>query len=253
MGIKKRTLVYAVAVFFLSFSVEAQIPSKIAGDLESSTTVLALTVSNVLSETELALTAVSDVFQRDPNVQPIVMHGTLKRYAKLAAGLRAILVTDPQGQLIVDSYNYPPDDLDLSDRAYIRAAQISETDDIYFGKPVVGRSSGVPFVPVSRPVRSFSGKLIGVAIGIITPRDLIPHEVKCRFCVYSIMSENNGVIAIEPPETKISSSFFGQVDLINHASGFFRSKFNLLGSTTHWRKIDHFPAYVAVTLVHANP
>ncbi|POZ60874.1 diguanylate cyclase domain-containing protein [Chromobacterium alticapitis] len=75
-----------------------------------------------------------------------------------------IFVLAPNGRAIAD---YPPHALRLnnvySDRDYFRAAMAGKP---YIGRPVIGRTSHQPVLPMGAPIRDASGRVQGVLVGI---------------------------------------------------------------------------------------
>ena len=132
---------------------EAKEPER-PDDMQMADKVFALdaSVRELLGKSDIALTAVSDILERNPNTEDIIVHGALKRYADKVKGLRAIIVTDSKGFLKYDSFSFPARELDLSDRHYIKAARLATGREFIIANPVIGRTSGIPFVPVSRPI-----------------------------------------------------------------------------------------------------
>ncbi len=55
-------------------------------------------------------------------------------------------------------------DLDMSDRDYFRVHADGTSRDTYIGRPVIGRLSTLPIIPVSRALRRPNGELMGVLV-----------------------------------------------------------------------------------------
>lgn len=121
-----------------------------ADDIRDYAEFQAFHAENTIQAIDLALLDASELIERNPEAEELVLHTTLAKYVERTPGLRAIISTDHTGQLKIDSFTYPAKDIDLSDREYVKTALNNAERDLYIGSPLVGRSSGAAFVPFAR-------------------------------------------------------------------------------------------------------
>ncbi|MBD8890188.1 PDC sensor domain-containing protein [Roseibium litorale] len=124
-----------------------------------------------------------------------LIHEELKRIASGVPGVRAIIVIGSDGMLRHDSYRYPPDRIDLSDREYIQKA--SQAAGMVVGEAVTGRSSGVGFVPLTKKI----GGLTFVAVA--SPYALVDMQPECADCWSLTLTMNGQEVAVFPPERRV--------------------------------------------------
>lgn len=144
MPLKRLLIVCALTV---GLSAEAKSSDRIE-DLREPASHLAARVTGLLSQVDsLLIKAVRDAQRVD--VPLLIRHASLTAGIRDMDGIRAVLVADPSGDLILDSYNWPTPPINLAGRSYIRQAQ-AQPGTVIVGELVSDARSGVPFVPVSR-------------------------------------------------------------------------------------------------------
>jgi len=124
---------------------------------------------------DLALGHVADLLARTPAGRPASQADvTALLRARLAevGGARAFFITDARGRVIHDTEVPAALGLDVSDRDYFRQhrAGTAPHDHLYAGKPIESRTSGRPFMPLSRRLTGPDGSFAGVVVAIVEPR-----------------------------------------------------------------------------------
>ncbi|MCR9235636.1 MAG: hypothetical protein NXI17_03105 [Alphaproteobacteria bacterium] len=171
---------------------------------------LAKQVDSHLKQNDLALLAVGDFLSANPDISAPIAHSRMKRYQRAAAGLRSILAIAADGTLLFDSYNLPAPDINLGDRLYVREAVRQGSGDLRINPPVVGRQSGLPFIPITRGLFNVEGVAIGVVVGIMGPETLLPEDSNCALCVSVVLTSDMDVMVSRPSGLQLSN------DLISH-------------------------------------
>src|SRR3989344_2172559 len=83
------------------------------------------------------------------------------------AGAGDVLVLDAQGNVILDSGSLTPRRTNLGDRDYFLAFSERGERELFFGKPVPSRVTGLNILPISRPYLHADGSFAGVVVGAI--------------------------------------------------------------------------------------
>lgn len=84
-----------------------------------------------------------------------------------ARGAGDVLVLDAQGNVILDSGSLTPRRTNLGDRDYFLAFSERGERELFFGKPVPSRVTGLNILPISRPYFHADGSFAGVVVGAI--------------------------------------------------------------------------------------
>ena len=77
----------------------------------------------------------------------------------------------PDGKLVSASLDAHSKPIDLSDREHFRVHLDGSFKGLYIGRPVVGRISLKPAIPVSKRVETNDGRFLGVLLFMLTPSD----------------------------------------------------------------------------------
>ncbi len=155
----------------------------------------ALHVQKSIEAIDLTLLDASDYVERNPDQEELVLHETLGKYVEKAPGLRAVIVTDKKGNLVVDSFTYPAKTINLSDREYVVYAMKQKDRALHMGSPLIGRSSGVAFLPFSRPLFDSNNVVNGVIAGVMHPGFLIKQESLCAKCLVGVFTEKETLVS----------------------------------------------------------
>src|SRR3989344_4743172 len=81
-----------------------------------------------------------------------------------ARGAGDVLVLDAQGNVILDSGSLTPRRTNLGDRDYFLAFSERGERELFFGKPVPSRVTGLNILPISRPYLHADGSFAGVVV-----------------------------------------------------------------------------------------
>lgn len=193
-----RTLFFSLLTLLISTVASANDELKQYAELQ------ALHVETTLQAIDLSLQEASDFLSRNPDADEMLRHTTLGKYVERTPGLRAIIQIDKSGQLKADSFTFPVRNISLKDRAYVKNVLNSEKLFLYISSPVVGRSSGVPFVPISRAMTDRNNEPQGVVAGILTPEILIKQELLCNKCFAGVFREDLAPLVTYPSTASFS-------------------------------------------------
>ncbi len=179
---------------------------------------LSVHMNSLLNQTELALLAASDFLTDRPSVSGAVVEATLQRYVDQVDGIRAIIVTDEKGYLIYDTFNkvaskangqFKP--LYLGDRQYVIDAQNSKGMQVYH--TLIGRTSGTPFLPISRPVY-VDESLKYVIVAIMSPNKLIHQSVHgTHYVAVTVYNMEGKFITSFPDGMEIPENFHSSLNI----------------------------------------
>jgi hypothetical protein len=165
-----------------------------------------------------------------------VIHEEFREIAERLPGVRAVIAINGLGNLAVDSYTYPTPTLHLGDREYVIAAR--SRLGLHIGATQKGRTSGVPFLPVSKQVGDY------VIAAIVSPHFLIHEEGRCFDCVSALMREDGSIIASFPPAADIPNHVLS-LPLINKSiEGNSTTLFSKTESIIAWRRSELYPVVV---------
>lgn len=81
--------------------------------------------------------------------------------------LQGLFIYDENGRWIVNSSGTRYDGRNNSDRAYFQFHQAHPSREVHIGRPIIGRTSGVWVIPVSRRIEHPDGSFAGVALATI--------------------------------------------------------------------------------------
>lgn len=186
------------------------LPELILTRVELKGKLLAKQVESHLKQNDLAMMAVGDFLSANPDISPTIAQSRMRRYLKAAAGLRGILALNVNGDLEHYSYNFPTLAIDLDDRVYLQNALKQENSDLQINAPVVGRQTGLPFIPITRSLFNVESKPTGVIVGILGPETLLPEDSDCAGCISAVLTTDLDVLVSRP-----AGLLFSQ-DLMNH-------------------------------------
>jgi PAS domain S-box-containing protein len=83
--------------------------------------------------------------------------------------VRALLLTDADGKLIIHTGRFPPPPIDYGDREYFRAYRAGTQVRLMLSAPVVGKIGGKPSIPISRRIDDRNGRFLGVITADVDP------------------------------------------------------------------------------------
>ncbi|HYW57846.1 MAG TPA: PAS domain S-box protein [Polaromonas sp.] len=92
----------------------------------------------------------------------------LREQLKDLAFVRAMWVVGPDGRILFDS-DVGNIGISLADREYFSIYREKPNTEFYISAPILSRSKGTWLISASRPLRSASGKVVGVMVAAIEP------------------------------------------------------------------------------------
>ncbi len=203
---------------------------------------------DVLGETESLATSISFAFDylttfvSEAGPPDFLTHAELKATTARLDGVRSILVVDEGGSIRHDAFSFPAPDINVGERKYFQRAL--GTSGLIIGEEVVGRTSGVPFIPVS----AYKPALNGVVTAIVDPRKLRDSLDWCRNTVAScggaIVTNTGRIVTASPAKAPIHDEVSQILLDKTERSGSFvyeRPNFRMLVA---FRKSDRFPVIV---------
>ena len=237
-------------VFALLFAVPALAEEPAAGRtdqefrlrLADQVQTLSVHAEGVLRQVELSLLAVGDLITRQPNSDEAVVHAAIRRYADATQGLRAMLVVAADGRLLYDSYTFPAPKLDLSGREYLQTTLRDPTARLLVHPVEIGKTSGVSFVPITRPILDVNGAVVAITVGIMSPDALIPPMPdRCNRCYAAIFLRDQYLIAIDPPGVQMTPDYVRTIPLQAAASGRAEHHYGPLRYAMTWQRANRYP------------
>lgn len=181
---------------------------------------------------------------RKVNLTQQIGHNTLKKMIEDIDYIRSILVLDHSGKLEFDSFNGPGVwsnlsvfQKDLSQREYFKQGMSAEREmNIHQG--VVGKQSGLQFVPLTYRTRLTLNDQTQLIVLTIAPEPLMSDIEFCNLCGTIIMKKNK-VLMAKPALTDIDSAIAERVPM-NGDYGSSTLKIRNMKIEVHWRKSKYF-------------
>ena len=226
-----------IAFLFLLFSTQA---SHAEESLKDYAEFQAFHVEKTIESIELALLNSIDYIERNPNEEVLIQHKMLAKYAEHTPALRAIITTDATGKLKVDSVTYPTKNVNLQDREYVKNALSLKNKSLYIGTPLVGRTSGLSFIPFSKILIDHNKKANGVIAAIMHPGFLIDQDKLCSQCFMGVFNKDNKTLVTYPSNSKYPEDFLQKIHMQSKGEKF---EYNFNGETlnswiTHSKRYD---------------
>ncbi|AVX04300.1 hypothetical protein MXMO3_01775 [Maritalea myrionectae] len=199
-------------------------------------------LTSIMRGAEIATTAIGETFitSRSNDEE---FHAYLNRIKAQLPEARAVLVLGADGMLLHDSFSFPALELDLSQRVYFKEAVARRGARLYVGTAKIGKSSGVPFIPVAKAI--YDGPdLVGVVTLIITPARLLQQSRwdDCLYCYVEILRADGQTLTSYPSNAERPEDFLMSLDLQNASvMGFKRMMFHELPTKTSWIKNKDYP------------
>ena len=97
------------------------------------------------------------------------LHQHLRETIAATPYVRALLLTDAQGKLVLHTAQFPPPPLDYADRDYFRAHRAGQEPRLMLSAPVIGKYGGKPSIPISRRIDGEDGRFLGIATAEVDP------------------------------------------------------------------------------------
>ncbi|MBO6805529.1 hypothetical protein [Thalassospira sp.] len=217
--------------------------------LEENVLLMATHVESILNQTDGLMRRSADLLRNAGGMNDVVIQGSLSSYTEQVEAVRALLFINAKGILTFDTTRHPAPDLDLSERSYFNETINLEDDRIHIGTPVLGKQSGVPFVPVTRVLRGVSGSVMGVLVAVMTPDAWLPAERACRLCFYSAFTTTGQTIMTAPAQMQLADDFFESLMIVDGRSGISETRLNTYPARTMWRRLRDYPVVVTSSVV----
>ena len=94
------------------------------------------------------------------------IHAALREHF-LRSTSNNIIVVDRQGRAVVDANAFPTRAFDVSDHDYFRILRDRPDGSFTVGKPILGRLSGKPVLPVARRIEGPDGSFAGIVVAML--------------------------------------------------------------------------------------
>lgn len=203
-------------------------------EIQASIEALAASMNRKMSQLQTLLLSAEAVLAQTDDEKAV--HTALNRMIEGLPFLRAIIVIDAQGALWCDSISYPAARMNLSGRAYFRRFAQAPLHRLSVGAPVVGRSSGLPFIPLGMRLRTPRGDRIAVAVAI--PDALVDQPFRCPSCSTAIVGADGGLLASSPGGYSPPPELVKKV-LSSDGSHPIIADISLMTSRIDWRRIPN--------------
>ena len=122
---------------------------------------------------DAVLAAAAEDAQRTESQGRIVaseaLHQHLRETISATPYVRALLLTDARGSLIIHTSSFPPPEVNYGDREYFRAHRDGARTGLLVSAPVLGRIGGKPSIPISRRIDDRAGRFLGVLTADVDP------------------------------------------------------------------------------------
>jgi hypothetical protein len=201
-----RVIIAFVCILFSLSALHAEEDLKTYADFQ------ALHINTTIDSIDLALLEASDFLERNPDKDELFLHDTLAKYVAHTPSLRAIISTNAVGLLIIDSFTYPRKHVDLHDREYIKQALNTPDRTLYIGSPVLGRTSGLSFIPFTHSLLNSDKNIIGTVTGIMHPGFLIKQHQLCAQCFMGVFNKIGQQLVAYPSQMTYPNSFIKQLN-----------------------------------------
>ncbi|EBA18372.1 hypothetical protein RSK20926_11654 [Roseobacter sp. SK209-2-6] len=189
---------------------------------------------------EALLRSSADFWAENPDVGGINAHLSLRQVLNGSPYFRSILAIGEDGILSFDSFNPVPflGAKDLSDRGYWKAANAAKPKTLVFSPPVVGRQSGMTFVPLAMAVPGGTARRQRVVVLTALPETLLPTSNMCNFCGVSLVQKGKVLVSSRP----LSDVNARVIEALNFDGHYGSKSLNVRGLnvTTHWKRSERF-------------
>lgn len=217
--------------------------------LEQKATSMAKFLEAKLRNAELLLKRSGDLVKQGANVSPVIAQATLEDYTQDVEGVRALLYVNAAGQLKLDSTRYPAPNINLATRHYFKLAMLQAPETMIVGRRIVGKQSGVPFIPLAMKVGKYTGEEKGVVVAVVTPESFTSGVKQCQYCFTAIFSEDGGLLYSNPGDMKFDPFFFASLNVKRDLRGVGETRLRSYASMTAWERVRGYPIIVTVTEV----
>jgi hypothetical protein len=150
---------------FITDFLRADLETVISAQQETIARYVANDVGYKISERQALLETLATTLPVELLKKPVALHAWLaERYALQPLFSHGLFITDRKGVALADFPEMPYRvQTDYSDRDYFQAALQGKS---WIGRPVVGRATKVPILPMATPIKNAAGEVQGVLVGI---------------------------------------------------------------------------------------
>lgn len=211
---------------------------------------------NALGETESLATSISFAFDylttfvSEAHPPDFLTHAELKATTDRLDGVRSIILIDEDGTIQHDAFSFPAPQINIAEREYFQRAL--GTSGLVIGEGVVGRTSGIPFVPIS----IYKPALKSVLTAVVDPRKLREALGRCRgssaSCGGAVLTNSGRVVASSPPEVTIPAEVINNILATDERQGTFLYERPNLKALIAFRKSERFPVIVFASYAIAS-
>lgn len=149
------------------------------------------------------------------------IHAGLLALEERIEQLRLLHIVQPDGTLFAISSSWPTPAVSLVSRDYF-ARHREGLNRLYFGQPVVGRTSGIRAFTMSRPRLDAQGRFDGVVLGSVLPSYFQHHWATMAGSgggQFTLFRPDGVVLAQYPEAVDGSDGFPARATLLDHAQG----------------------------------
>jgi PAS domain S-box-containing protein len=175
--------------------------------LDSRAQIAAAQVTRLAEEADVALRTAALLVGPHPDWAMVsrdrALWQGLRDVSALMPSVPRLLLTDPNGTVVLHTDIFPAPMNSVADRDYFPVASGHPEGGLAIGLPLIGRTSNVPALPFARAMVAPDGTLLGVAISNLDPsvfqgflRPLVQHGRKTRFA----LRRGDGALLVRYPE-----------------------------------------------------
>ena len=214
----------------------------------------------VVETNALVLDGIASLFQGmtwpEARVDIARIHAGLLALEERIEQLRLLHIVQPDGTLFAISGSWPTPHVDVSGRDYFRVHRGGLTG-LYFGEPLVGRTSGVLAFTMSRSRLDSQGRFDGVVLGSVLPSYFQNHWATLAGGAgghFTLYRPDGMVLAEYPTPTNARQQFPARAELLDLARGPDQTEQLHLSDArgeqwlTGYRRVGHEQLFVAYAL-----
>ncbi|MBX2831209.1 MAG: response regulator [Rhodospirillales bacterium] len=184
---------------------------------------------------EAALSALGNI-ANDEHYSAREKHLLLKQAADALEVVRILGITDGDGRLLHSSNNFPPPNIDLTQREYVRYFLDGGTDQRFLSGPTKNLVYGAWQISMSKPIYDKSGQLIGLIFSLLDPNIMMDRIAKSSNDVddISLLDRKFNLVAQKPAREDMIGTFAGDApiysDLANNPDGSIADIYESVGA-----------------------
>lgn len=217
-------------------------------EIKTNTSLLDYHTSLILGKTNIALLGLAEIIKRQDLAEEEA-HALFGKTVGYLSGVRAIIFIAADGALKFDSFSFPVPKVNLSGRSYFKKAKRVDETQLIIEKPVKGKTSKIPFLPIAKSVWK-KDELLGVLTAVITPSALVANDAfnNCLHCVSLVTDLEGNIISSYPEGVDLSDAFKEKLRTKSKPmSGSQIISEGALRAHVHWIRNKEFP-YISVFL-----